>query len=310
MKKIVCIIFLIALLSGCASTDSVIIKAAKSGDVATLRTLHASGNSINETDRSGMTPLMYSISKKKPDAAKYLIESGADIKVRDSSGSDALIWAVYYDELEIIKLLLDTGADIESKDNSGMTPLVHAVWQVGNLNTVNLLIKRGANVNSRDANGQSVLDFALSMKAKTDIVDELLNAGAKLWEPENGKARLLFIGEEFFLGDTLVTVGDINKNLNKDKIAFVDLDPGNYTITISASWYETIPTRPVSVKAGQTYYFTLTPTTSRKVSRVLGFGLFPAVIADKAGGTGPVAITPIDESIAKEKIKALLKTNN
>ena len=67
-----------------------------------------------------------------------------------------------------------------------------------------------------------------------------------------------------------------------------------------------MPHRPVLAESGRTYYFTLAATTTRKVSRILGLGLIPAIAADRIGGTGPVAITPIDDNMAKIKIRELL----
>jgi hypothetical protein len=294
---------------GCASTRSTIIRAASSGEIDSIRTLQSEGRSINEADESGMTALMYAIFNKQGGAARYLIESGADIKAKDKNGFDALMWAVYYDQIETINLLVGTGADIESRDNSGMTPLAHAIWQTGNINIIKLLIEKGANVNAKDADGQSMLDLALSMK-RNDILSVLRKGGAILLKPEDGKARLFFIGEEYFLGDIWVSVGNINRNLNRDKMTYVDVDPGNHTIIVAVSWYETTPQMLVDAKAGQTHYFTLTPTFARKASTVLGLGLIPAVVVGRVGGTGPVAITPIEESVATEKIEALLKTIN
>lgn len=201
--------------------------------------------------------------------------------------------------------IVKTSGSLEEMDESGRTPLSNAVWQTRDIDAVRDLIQRGANVNAKDEEGLTPLELALNI-GRMDIVSELIAGGASPYFPENGKGRLFFIGEGFLLRDVWATVEDKYKNLKNGRMDFIDIDPGEHTITIPVSWYETIPTRPVSVQAGQTYYFTLTPTTSRKISVFLGFGLFPAVIADKAGGTGPVAITLIEESVAKEKIKALL----
>jgi ankyrin repeat protein len=175
---------------------------------------------------------------KKPDVAKYRIESGADIKAKDRNGYNALIYAVECSQFELMNILIDKGADIESRDYLGNTSLAYAASQRANIDAVKLLIKRGADVNTRNNASEPLLYLVLDMLNVMDIVAELVNAGANLLEPTKGKARLVFLGEEFRLnGAATVTVGKFSKYLaNDNKLAFIDVDPGNHTIVRLVSW--------------------------------------------------------------------------
>ena len=289
---------------GCAAKPA-IIKAAGSGDISTIKRLQAEGQNINEKDSRGATALMSAIWSKKPAVAKYLIESGADVKAKynDGSGSDALIYAVSYGQLELINILLDKGADIESRDYQGDTPLVYAALHTINIDAVRILIKRGANVNTENnasrpllgqlqdiltndllSNkslyiGRGIFDTA-ALPHPIAIVAELVNAGANLFEPKKGMARLIFIGEDFFLHNQhWVNLGGA---LNKDyRFNFIDVKPGNHEVAIRRYLSLSIKL-DIDAKAGQTYYI----MTSK----------------DKTG--------LIEESVGKAKIKELLKPIN
>lgn len=197
--------------------------------------------------------------------------------------------------------------NINAVDESGMTPLAYAVWQIRDINAVRHLIKKGADVNAKDSEGLTVLELALCTD-RIDIINELVNAGARFVEPEAGKARLFFIGEGLLLRDTWVSVGDLHKNLKNGRMDFINVRPGSHKIVIPVSWYQTQPEMTINVEAGRIYYFIISPTGSHVASTALGFGIFPAIIADRTRGTGPFVISPVEESAAKEKIKVLLQT--
>ncbi|MFA4909804.1 MAG: ankyrin repeat domain-containing protein [Desulfobacteria bacterium] len=313
-KLAVCIVILLVAY-GCALTRGPLINAANSGEISTIRSLHTKGHDIDEADRHGKTALMYAICSNKVDAAKYLIESGADIKAKNSDGYDALIFSAACGQLEVINILIDKGADIESRDNSGSTPLAHAAYYVPNINAVKLLIKRGADVNARNNESEALLDLALRLYNRMDIITELVNAGATraaLFEPTKGQARLFFIGEGSFWGDTVrVSVEKHSKDLKQDTMAFIDVNPGTCTVVLQISKWLTNRQLSVDVKAGQSYYFLVSPTGAHKAARLTGpiGDLIAKAVTDKKSG-GTFEIIPVEESVAKEKIKALLKTIN
>lgn len=336
MKNIIIFCLFSFILSSCASSNLLIIDAANSGDISTVKRLHSTGQNINEKDYSGATPLMYAIWSGKTDIAKYLIEAGADLKAKDNNEYDAFHYAIDYKQNDIINLLLTKGVDIESKDSNGKTPLFHAVSNVTEANVfkriasaannltprdeafeiVKMLIKKGANVNAKDNESVSILEYALSMYNVNDVLSELLNSGANLFTPEPGKARLIFIGEEFFDRDAAwITIGDISKYIAKNaKLTFIDVTPGKHKIEIPVSWYQKEVNTFVNVEAGRTYYLEIIQNVDRRKAATvgavfggwLGYTLVDS-IAESNSEKGAFWFTPIDENMAKSKINTLLK---
>lgn len=313
---------------GCANTKPSILSAASTGDISSIKKYHAEGKDINERDSAGTTALMYAICSKKSDVAKYLIESGADVNAKDRHGYDALRYAIDYKQIELINILLDKGADIESRDYLGRTALAHAVSYTTDANTfkkvasmatannprddafavLKLLIKRGANVNAKDSTPETVLELALSM-CSMDVVTELINAGASLLIPSEGKARLIFIGEEFFFRDQVcVTLNGVYKYLWKDRnLTFTDVDAGKHIIEIPVSWYQKKVNAGIDAKAGQTYYFMIAQNIGNRAAQMVG-GVVGEKVVETASGKGSFFITQMEESVARDKIKAILKS--
>ncbi len=92
--KFLSILFLSVLISSCGRTDfsdpdSMLISAAKKGDVQLLR---------------------------------FALAKGAYINAADDKGGTALHWAVYYGHKEVVKILLMHGADPYIKDKNGISP--------------------------------------------------------------------------------------------------------------------------------------------------------------------------------------------
>lgn len=336
MKNIIFCLFAF-ILSSCASSNPLIINAAGNGDISTVKHLHSTGQNINEKDYNGATPLMYAIWSGKADVAKYLIEAGADLKAKDNNDYDALLYAIDYKQNDIINLLLTKGVDIESKDSNGRTPLFHAVSNVTEANVfkriasasndltprdeafeiVKMLIKKGANVNARDNESVLILEVALTMYNVNDVINELISSGANLFIPRPEKARLIFIGEDFFARDEAwITIGDVSKYLAKtSKLTFIDVNPGKHKIEIPVSWYQKEVNTYVNVEAGRTYYLEITQDVDRRTAATagafvggwLGYVLVDS-IAESSSEKGAFWFTPIDENIAKSKINSLLKT--
>jgi hypothetical protein len=308
------------------------------GKVDLAKYLIESGADIKAKDSRGYDALSYAIDYKQFEIIKRLVDKGANLNSKDSSGKTSLARAVSYKNYELINTLLDKGADIESKDSLGRTPLFDAVLAVSNVTEANvfkriaskanditprdeavevfkLLIKRNANVNAKDNESISVLEFALSCYNQTDVVNELVNAGANLLIPSDGKARLLFFGEEFFIKDSAwVTIGDISKYLAKDiKLTFIDVNPGKHTIVIPVSWYQKKVNADINVEAGQTYYLEITQNIDNRTAGMVGAVAGPVgyilseKIVEQASGKGAFFIIQIEETVAKEKIKAILQ---
>ena len=321
-RLMACLIILL-ITYGCAGRPA-IIKAAGSGDISTIKSLHAEGRNINEADSTGATALIYAIRSKKTDVAKYLIESGANVNVKDKDGFDALISAVDYNQIDLINILIDKGADIESRDYYGDTPLTHAALRKVNIDAVKMLVKRGANANTRNNKSQPLLDLLLDEPAAEmmEIVSLLVNADPKLLEPTKGKARLLFFGENFDrMGTVSVNVGNLVKYLSKiNMLNLIDVEPGNHMIAIKISAAGSLVPRKqtkfsLDVKADQVYYFKILQREDFGAAGIIGSWVGQSSIGQVVSGIAdqvedPFKIGLIEESVAKAKIKGLLKTNN
>ena len=318
-----CLIFLL-IAYGCAAQPA-IIKAAGAGDISTIKKLQAEGQNINEADSTGATALIYAIRSKNTDVAKYLIESGANVNVKNKDGYDALITAVDCNQIDLINILLDRGADIESRDYSGATPLAYAALWKMNIDAVKILVKRGANANTRNNKSQPLLDLLLDEPATEmmNIVAVLVDADPKLLEPKKGKARLLFFGENFDrMGTVSVNVENVVKYLSKiNTLNFIDVEPGNHTIAVKISaagspgFFRKQTKFSLDIKVDQIYYFKILQREDFGAAGIIGswvgqslIGQGVSAIADQV--EDPFKIGLIDESVAKAKIKVLLKPSN
>lgn len=85
--------------------------AAKSGDLAKLRTLLRAGKDPNETEPlSKYTPLYYAVLNDNKAAIRALAEAGADMNPVSYSGTTPLREAVVFYKRDVAKLLIDLGA--------------------------------------------------------------------------------------------------------------------------------------------------------------------------------------------------------
>lgn len=312
MKKIMILLLIVSVaFVGCVHLQKASLnKSAAKGDMEEVKEYLKSGSNINEPDKSGRTPLMNAINYKKIEIAKYLIEKGANVNIKDAYGYVALIIAVDlgYAGYDIIEPLLDHGANIESRDSSGWTPLMHTVSSYGGLNTVRLLIKRGANLDAKEPNeNKTAYQLALDYR-NTEIATELKRAALKEFK-DTLSSKLVFIRESnmAFGGKwASIAVGGNTVNLHNGSTEFIEVKPGKCEIGIQGSFGEGNYVFPFDVETGKTYYFEISPRTASVVSGIAA-GMIGTLIESSMSGNkaGPFEINILDESSAKEKIKAL-----
>ncbi|KTD08596.1 Dot/Icm T4SS effector AnkH/LegA3 [Legionella jamestowniensis] len=107
------------------------------------------GESLDDIDEYGFTPLIECAITKQPEIAKQLLARGANVNKADVTGRTPLHWAVDNNDLEMSRVLLEHGADANAYTTSGLSILVYPVLR-GQDSLKHLLYQHGAK-----------LDFAL-----------------------------------------------------------------------------------------------------------------------------------------------------
>lgn len=88
-----------------------ISRAARLGDIETVRVLLARGADPNLTGPQGLTPLMMAAATDpRPEMVKLLLDHGATVEPRDASGNSALDWALRLGESDTTRVLRQAGA--------------------------------------------------------------------------------------------------------------------------------------------------------------------------------------------------------
>jgi ankyrin repeat protein len=195
-----------------ATGETVLIMAAKVGDVKAVEALLDTGATTDASDTAfQQTPLMAATRGGYAPVVKLLIERGAQVDARTRTGpvpdfvlpsqskasrgagvtrsgwpergerlpiagaKTSLLYAAREGHLEVAKLLLDAGADIEQADADGVTPLITAVVNI-HTDLATFLIERGANVNAIDWFGQSPLFSAVDVR-NIDVPETMRDNG-------------------------------------------------------------------------------------------------------------------------------------
>jgi ankyrin repeat protein len=147
------------------------------------------GADIHAMDKKGISILIHAARTGNLNVVKNLVGHGASITTKSPRGITALYAAAINGHTEIADFLIRKGADIDVRLNDGETPLMAAVWN-GQVDMVDLLLKKGANVNARKVttykpSGESSLVWAVhrhrnEKSENYDIIFQMLaDAGAE-----------------------------------------------------------------------------------------------------------------------------------
>ncbi len=144
-----------------------LFKAAKSGDVAKLRELLASGVPIEATDLNHMTAVMLAAQTGQAEAFRVLVETGANLHAVAMCQIDLLECAAEGGNVEIVHFLIETGLPLEghwqpksqaARREGHLTPLLNAALN-GHVEVVRVLLKAGADHQAK-FDGQTALKMA------------------------------------------------------------------------------------------------------------------------------------------------------
>jgi len=109
-----------------------IIKAAKSGDLASIRMLlELDATLIGARDKDGSTPLHCAVWKGHQAAVEFMLERGADVNAQNQNehwGTTPLHAAAHANQAAIAEMLIERGADVNARDLEGKTPLHHTTF--------------------------------------------------------------------------------------------------------------------------------------------------------------------------------------
>ncbi|XP_052265579.1 ankyrin-2-like isoform X3 [Dreissena polymorpha] len=124
------------------------------------------GGLVNDTTKSGFTPLHIASHYGNVNVGTLLIQRGADVNFKAKNNITPLHVAGRWGKNTMITLLLDSKATIDEKTRDGLTPL-HCAARSGHENVVDTLLIRGAPYQSKTKNGLTPLHMA----AQGDHVD-------------------------------------------------------------------------------------------------------------------------------------------
>ena len=153
-----------------------LIAAIRGGDRdAFARLLGANRQSVNRTDATGSTPLMYAAFYGDRAQVQALLDSRANPNYVNPSGATALMWAVT--DLGKTQALLAAGANPNARSDDGRTPILIAAGLLDGGPVVERLLDYGANTEAMRTNDVAPLREAARIGDAT-MFQTLLTYGA------------------------------------------------------------------------------------------------------------------------------------
>jgi ankyrin repeat protein len=135
----------------------------------------AAGRTAADARRNDTAPLCRA--RRRPEAARVLVEAGANLNAADPNGMTPLMMAITNGQIRVAQLLVDKGADVRAADWYGRTPLWAAV-EIRNLD-----MRSGATDNGIDRDAR--------MRLITSILDKGRDVNARVKEFPPQRRHLL-----------------------------------------------------------------------------------------------------------------------
>jgi len=155
-----------------------------SENISDVKSALDAGEEINSVSRD-YTPLIWAVSTKHWDVAKYLIERGADINRKGPFNRTAMMYAAMHNNAELAKSLIERGANIKDTDERGYSALHYAISPKSSIELVKILVDNGADLyqkvridefTSFDAN----LLILSAMAYRQDLIEFFKGSGLSL----------------------------------------------------------------------------------------------------------------------------------
>ena len=129
------------------------------------------GESLDDIDEYGFTPLIETVIMEQIETAKLLLARQIDINKPDVIGRTALHWAIDNEDIPFCELLLNAGASPSTYTRAGLSPLVYPVLR-GQQHLKQMLYQQGANLNfALDFIYAKLLGHRFSLTGYVDIVN-------------------------------------------------------------------------------------------------------------------------------------------
>lgn len=129
------------------------------------------GNSLDDIDEYGFTPLIECAITRQLDIAKALIKRGVDVNKTDVAGRTPLHWAVDNNDADMTRLLLEHGANANAYTRNGLSVLVYPVLR-GQDPIKQLLYAHGAKLDfAQDFIQGKLLGHRFELQGDVDIVN-------------------------------------------------------------------------------------------------------------------------------------------
>jgi uncharacterized protein len=147
--------------NGVPAGTPVLLTAARTGNVDTVKSLLAHGADVNAKENArGQTALMWAVAEKHPEVARMLIDHGADVHAPSKTGFTPLLFAAQQGDLEATRMLLEAGANVNEaapEEGSALIVATHSGHEALAL----FLLAKGADPNAADAYGITALHYSL-----------------------------------------------------------------------------------------------------------------------------------------------------
>lgn len=129
------------------------------------------GQSLDDIDEYGFTPLIECAITRQVNIAKLLVEKQVDINKPDVAGRTALHWSVDNADVEMTKFLLSHGANPNAYTRQGLSILVYPILR-GQNQLKHLLYQYGAKLDfAMDFINGKLLGHRYELKGDTDILN-------------------------------------------------------------------------------------------------------------------------------------------
>lgn len=129
------------------------------------------GNSLDDVDEYGFTPLIECAITRQPDIAEELLKRKVDVNKADVTGRTPLHWAVDNNDLEMTRLLLSYGADANAYTRNGLSVLVYPILR-GQDPLKQILYHHGAKLDfAQDFINGKLIGHRFELQGDVDIVN-------------------------------------------------------------------------------------------------------------------------------------------